>query len=211
MKWKNLAFEAPWGDASRLMNPPHCNPWSVLGSRKIYHNPWIDVVEHRVINPAGKPGIYGVVGFRHTAVAVVPVDTEGMTWLVGQYRFPLGAYSWEVPEGGAAADESAEDCAHRELAEETGLHADRLTRILEMDLSNCVTDERSVSFVATDLTHGRPSPEETERLALRRLPLEEAIAMAGRGEIRDALSVATLLRLHVMLRSGGLRELFPGM
>lgn len=191
------------------MDPSRSNPWSVLDSRKIYHNPWIEVVEHKVINPSGKLGLYGVVGFRHTAVAVVPVDGEGMTWLVGQYRFPLGAYSWEVPEGGAAEGESPEACAHRELAEETGIRARRLTRILEMDLSNCVTDESSVSFVATDLTHGEPSPEETERLAVRRLPLEEAIAMALRGEIRDALSVATLLRVHVIMSSGGLREL-PG-
>ena len=176
------------------------NPWKINRTEAIYENPWIRVVEHQVTNPAGKPGIYGVVHFKNTAVAVIPVDEHGHTWLVGQFRFPTGTYEWEVPEGGAPADENPEDCARRELQEETGLLAVGLRPILEMQLSNSTTDERSISYLATGISHGPASPEDTEKLAIRRLPLDEAIAMARRNEIRDALSVASLLQLDALRR-----------
>ncbi|MFM7182634.1 MAG: NUDIX domain-containing protein [Verrucomicrobiales bacterium] len=179
---------------------PEKNPWKINHTAEIYDNPWIRVVEHQVTNPAGKPGIYGVVHFKNTAVAVIPVDEDGYTWLVGQYRFPTGTYEWEVPEGGAPADEDPEACARRELAEETGLLAKELRPILEMQLSNSTTNERSISYLATGITHGQASPEDTEKLAVRRLPLVEAIAMARRNEIRDALSVASLLQLDALRR-----------
>ena len=179
------------------------NPWTILSTREIYDNPWIGVVEHHVINPSGNPGIYGVVHFKNTAVAVIPVDDEGHTWLVGQYRFPTGTYEWEVPEGGAPPEEEPETCARRELAEETGLLAEKLRPILEMQLSNSTTNERSISYVATGITPGQASPEDTEKLAVRRLPLDEAIAMARRNEIRDALSVASLLQLDALRRDPG--------
>jgi 8-oxo-dGTP pyrophosphatase MutT (NUDIX family) len=176
------------------------NPWKINRTDEIYENPWIRVVEHQVTNPAGKPGIYGVVHFKNTAVAVIPVDDEGHTWLVGQYRFPTGTYEWEVPEGGSPADEDPEDCARRELREETGLLASELQPILEMQLSNSTTDERSITYLATGIRHGPASPEDTEKLVVRRLPLVDAIAMARRNEIRDALSVASLLQLDALRR-----------
>lgn len=176
------------------------NPWKINRTDDIYENPWIRVVEHQVTNPSGYPGIYGVVHFKNTAVAVIPVDEEGHTWLVGQYRFPTGTYEWEVPEGGAPADEDPQDCARRELREETGLQAAELRPILEMQLSNSTTDERSISYLATGITHGPASPEDTEKLSVRRLPLDEAIAMARRNEIQDALSVASLLQIDALRR-----------
>ena len=176
------------------------NPWKINRTEAIYENPWIRVVEHQVTNPAGNPGIYGVVHFKNTAVAVIPVDEHGHTWLVGQFRFPTGTYEWEVPEGGAPADENPEDCARRELQEETGLLAAELRPILEMQLSNSTTDEQSISYLATGISQGPASPEDTEKLAIRRLPLDEAIAMARRNEIRDALSVASLLQLDALRR-----------
>lgn len=176
------------------------NPWQIHRTDEIYENPWIRVVEHQVTNPSGNPGIYGVVHFKNTAVAVIPVDEEGWTWLVGQFRFPTGTYEWEVPEGGAPAGEKPEDCARRELREETGLLATDLRPILEMQLSNSTTSECSISYLATGITTGAASPEETEKLAVRRLPLDEAIAMARRNEIRDALSVASLLQLDALRR-----------
>ena len=176
------------------------NPWTINRTEQIYDNPWIRVVEHQVTNPSGNPGIYGVVHFKNTAVAVIPVDDDGYTWLVGQFRFPTGTYEWEVPEGGAPPDEIPEACARRELQEETGLLAADLRPILEMQLSNSTTDERSISYLATGLSHGPASPEDTEKLAIRRLPLDEAIAMARRNEIRDSLSVASLLQLDALRR-----------
>jgi ADP-ribose pyrophosphatase len=178
------------------------SPWLIHHSEEKYDNPWIRVIEHQVTNPAGKPGIYGVVQFKNLAVAVIPVDDHGYTWLVGQYRFPTATYEWEIPEGGAPAGEDPETCARRELREETGLLAARLAPILEMQLSNSTTDERSISYLATGLTPGPAAPEDTEKLAIRRVPLAEAINMALRNEIRDCLALASLLQLDALMRRG---------
>ncbi|QQL45895.1 NUDIX domain-containing protein [Sulfuriroseicoccus oceanibius] len=178
------------------------SPWTIHSAETKYDNPWIKVVEHQVTNPAGNPGIYGVVEFKNTAVAVIPVDDEGHTWLVGQYRFPTKTYEWEVPEGGAPIGESTIACAARELKEEVGLSAIHYQPILEMQLSNCVSTELTASFVATGITHGEAEPEETEQLAVRRLPLRDAFEMVHRGDICDAMSVASLLRLELMLARG---------
>jgi 8-oxo-dGTP pyrophosphatase MutT (NUDIX family) len=175
------------------------NPWKTLASEVRYSNPWIEVTQHEVLNPAGGAGIYGTVHFKHLAIGIIPLDGEGHTWLVGQYRYPLQRYSWEIPEGGGALGLDPEQSARRELREETGLTAGRWLRLLEMDLSNSVTDERCIIFLATDLTAGAASPEETESLAVRRVPFEQACAMVLRGEITDSVSVAGILRLKLML------------
>lgn len=174
------------------------NPWTTLGRRTVYENSWIRVIEDEVLNPRGGPGIYGVVQFRNRAVGVIPVDEEGYTWLVGQWRYTLNRYEWEIPEGGAPEGESLEAAARRELLEEVGLHAGRLEILLSgVQTSNSVTDEEGYLFVATDLTFHGAEPEPTEQLLVRRLPLDEAFAMAENGEIRDALSIAGLLRLKL--------------
>ena len=171
------------------------NPWTTLDTRAVYENPWISVREDRVIRPDGSPGIYGVVHFRNRAIGVLPVEDDGSVWLVGQYRYPHEWYSWELPEGGAAEGESAEDAARRELREETGLIADRLEPFGgEVHLSNSATDERGWLYRASGLTKGPNSPEGTERLMVRRVPWDEATAMLDRGEITDSLSVIALLR-----------------
>lgn len=174
------------------------NPWTTLSTRVAYENPWIRVEHHDVLNPAGKKGIYGLVRFQNLAVGVVPVDEEGYTWLVGQYRYALNRYSWEIPEGGCPVGTDPLDTARRELAEETGLRADNWTRLLDFHLSNSVTDEFGVAYLATGLTLGPAAPEETEELALRRLPLSEAIAMVLNGEITDAVSVMALQRVALL-------------
>jgi 8-oxo-dGTP pyrophosphatase MutT (NUDIX family) len=159
----------------------------------VYENPWIRVREDRVIRPDGQPGIYGVVEFKNNAVGVLPVDDQGRVWLVGQFRYPLSAYSWEIPEGGSPPLESPEATAHRELREETGLRAGRLELIATAHLSNSVSDEVGYVYRATELTHGDDEPEGTEKLAVRRFEWHEAYAMLKRGEITDSLSVIALL------------------
>ncbi len=177
------------------------NPWTTLGSREVYANPWIRVREDQVLKPNGAPGIYGVVEYRNRAVGVVPIDEEGHTWLVGQYRYTQNRYEWEIPEGGCPEGESLEDCARRELLEETGLVAGSLEPLLVgLQLSNSVSNETAHLFVARQLSQSAPQPEDSEELAVRRLPLAEAVAMAARGEIRDAMSVIALLALDRFLK-----------
>ena len=186
-----------------MADPKRENPFTVLSSRDVYQNPWIRVVEHQVLNPKGRPGIYGVVHFKARAVGVVPYQ-DGDVWLVGQYRFPLEAYSWEIPEGGAPGDETLEDCARRELAEETGLRAETLEPIVRLHLSNSVSDEYGVVFLARGIHEGEAAPEETEELEVRRVPFDEAYRMVVSGAITDSLSVAALLRLRIMQLEGTL-------
>ena len=178
------------------MSEPLHNPWTTLNTREVYANPWIHVREDQVINPSGGRGIYGVVEFQNRAVGVIPVDDQGHTWLVGQYRYCHHSYEWEIPEGGCTADENLLDCAKRELLEETGIVAEEYELILEdLQLSNSTTNEVAYIYVARGLKFTEAQPEATEKLSIKRLPLEEAIEMARNGTIRDGMSVMGLLWL----------------
>ena len=168
------------------------NPWKTLREDIRYENDWIRVEHHDVLKPNGEPGIYGKVHFKNTAIAVLPIDQEGNTYLVGQYRYTIQAYSWELPEGGCLHEEPL-DAAKRELKEETGLTANKWTLLGEHYLSNSVTDEKSVMYVAEDLQALQSNPEDTEVLKIKKIPVQEAIQMALNGEIKDVLSVTTLL------------------
>ncbi|WP_170065543.1 HAD-IA family hydrolase [Abditibacterium utsteinense] len=170
------------------------NPWQTVSSRKVYENPWIAVREDEVIRPDGKPGIYGAVSMKNFAVGVVPLHDDGTVTLVGQFRYTMNEYSWEIPEGGCPFGESLLDCARRELLEETGLIPQKMKPLGgEIHLSNSVSDERAYLFLATGLVQGEARPEGTEKLAVRRVKLEDAVEMALRGEIRDGLSVLALV------------------
>lgn len=172
------------------------NPWTTISSRVTYDNPWIRVREDQVINPSGGPGIYGVVEFKNRAVGVIPLDETGHTWLVGQYRYTHHSYEWEIPEGGCPEGEDMLDCAKRELLEETGIVASHYELILEdIQLSNSTTNEVASIYVARGLDFTIAQPEPTEKIAVKRVSLEEAIEMARDGTIRDGMSVMGLLWL----------------
>jgi 8-oxo-dGTP pyrophosphatase MutT (NUDIX family) len=182
--------------------PQHPNPWKTVSTRETYANPWIRVREDQVIKPTGGPGIYGVVEYKNTAVGVLPLDDEGFTWLVGQWRYCHQRYEWEIPEGGCPAGESTVDAARRELLEETGIVADKIEPLLSgIQLSNSTSNETCDIFIATGLTFAQAQPEDTEELELLRLPVVEAIQMARDGRIRDGVSVLALLAVDARLGS----------
>jgi len=158
----------------------------------------VRIDHNEVLNPAGKPGIYGVVHFKNHAIGIVPVDKEGYTWLVGQFRYALDSYEWEIPEGGCPVGTEPLATAKRELKEETGLVAQEWTQIMEFHLSNSVTDEYGIAYLAKGLSQETAEPEETEDLTLRRLPLTEAIQMTMDGRIKDALSILALQRVALL-------------
>ena len=179
------------------------NPWQTLSTEVKYRNPWISVREDQVLNPGGGRGIYGVVSMKNKAIGIIPVDAEGNTWLVGQYRYPLNEYSWEIPMGGGLLEHDVLESARRELKEETGLTAAHWTRIARLHTSNSVTDEEGFVYLAEGLTHGEVEPEETEDLRLWKLPLADAVRMVMDDRITDGISVAGLLKAEKVLAQRG--------
>lgn len=180
------------------MNEAH-NPWTILSQQAVYDNKWIGLTEYQVINPGGGKGIYGKVHFKNLAIGVLPLDEEGNTWLVGQYRFTLDQYCWEIPEGGGEMGVPAVESAQRELLEETGLVAKEWIPIQEMHLSNSVTDEKAIIFLARQLEQHEATPEETEQLVVRKLPFEEAYRMVESGQITDSITVAAILKVRLLM------------
>lgn len=186
------------------------NPWTVLSQATAYENAWIRVNHHEVTNPAGNPGVYGTVHFKNHAIGIVPIDEKGHVVLVGQYRFPIASYSWEIPEGGGHPGTPILESAQRELREESGLVAGCWLEILDMDLSNSVTDERGTAFLAWDLNVATAEPDETEQLQVVRVPFWQAVERAKQGEIRDSLSIAALFRVALMALQGELPKAIAG-
>jgi 8-oxo-dGTP pyrophosphatase MutT (NUDIX family) len=176
------------------------NPWKTLSSVEIYNNNWISLTEHQIINPNGGEGIYGEVHFKNYAIGVLPLDENHYTWIVGQYRFPIKAYSWEIIEGGGELSVEPIESAKRELAEESGIIANKFTEIQRMHLSNSVSDELAIIYVAQDLQIGKSSPEETEELVIRKLHFNEAYQMVMDGTITDSISVAAILKVKILLQ-----------
>jgi 8-oxo-dGTP pyrophosphatase MutT (NUDIX family) len=180
----------------------HINPWKVLGEKKMYDNPWISLTEYDVLNPSGGKGIYGKVHFKNLAIGILPLDAELNTWLVGQYRFPLNQYSWEIPEGGGSKNVEPLESARRELLEETGLVAAEWSPLIEMHLSNSVSDEHAIIFLARNLKQQEAEPEETEQLQVKKVSFEEAYQMVEKGMITDSMSVAAILKVKLMIADG---------
>jgi 8-oxo-dGTP pyrophosphatase MutT (NUDIX family) len=176
------------------------NPWTTLSSKSVYSNPWIEVIESQVTTPAGKPGIYGKVHFKNTAVGVIPLDEDNNTWLVGQYRYTVNEWSWEIAEGGSPENESPLETAKRELKEETGIVATQWEEIMKIHTSNSVSDEVGFLYLAKGLTFGEPEFESTEAdMQIKKLPFVEALEMVMTGAITDSLSVAGILKVARLL------------
>jgi 8-oxo-dGTP pyrophosphatase MutT (NUDIX family) len=175
------------------------NPWKRQTSKKIYDNPWITLEEDKVINPGGGISQYGKVSFKNHAVGIVPLDDQQNTWLVGQWRYTLGEYSWEIPMGGGPVGQDILEAAKRELKEETGIMARDWELFLKMHTSNSVTNEVGYAFIARELTFGETEFEETEDLEIRKLPFQEALELCMNGEITDSLSLAAILKLGRMI------------
>jgi len=175
------------------------NPWKTKETTDIYENPWISVHEDQVIQPDGKPGIYGVVHFKNKAIGVLAIEDDHI-YLVGQYRYPLKSYSWEIPEGGCPEDEDPLDAAQRELLEEAGVKASSWQELGRAHLSNSVSDEEAIFYLATGLTKGEPQPDGCEELAVKRVPFAEALEMTMRGDITDSVSVIAIMHYALLKR-----------
>ncbi len=181
------------------LNPRQIGPWTTLTVESIYRNPWIHVEHHNVIRPDGREGIYGVVHFAHRALGVVPLSDDGFIWLVGQHRYPLDVYSWEIPEGGAEASETPLQGIQRELSEEAGLQAKEWIELGSVHTSNSVCNETATVFLALGITQGISHPDAEELLAVKKVYFREAVRMAAEGEITDAISIVALFRAEKWL------------
>ncbi len=184
---------------------PEANPWQIIGEKKVYDNPWIQLTEFDVINPSGGKGIYGKVHFKNTAIGVVVLDDDLNTWIVGQFRFTIDEYSWEIPEGGGLVGVDPLEGAKRELLEETGLVAENWNHLLTMHLSNSVSDEKAVIYLATGLTQKTAEPEETEQLQIKKLPFEKLYEMVEAGLVTDSMTVASVFKIKLLLLEGKLK------
>ncbi len=175
------------------------NPWTVLNSEKIYENPWITVFHNDVLNPSNKEGIYGIIKYKYLALGVIPLDDEYNTWIVGQYRFPLEKYSWEIPEGGGPLDVDPLISIKRELEEECGIHAKEWVKIQDFHLSNSVTDEFGHLYIAKKLSFVNSHPDEDEQLQVKKVHFDELFEMAQNGTITDGMSLISIYKTKYLI------------
>jgi len=185
-----------------MMEKNEKNPWKTLKIEEKFDTPWITVTKHDVLNPAGKPALYGVVSFKNLAIGIVPLDNDLNTWLVGQWRYPLKEYSWEIIEGGGPLGIDPLESAKRELKEEAGIIANKYTELCRIHTSNSVTDEHGIIYIARDLSFTESEPEESEVLEVKKVPFNTAFEMVMNGEISDSLSMAAILKTKILIDKG---------
>lgn len=178
------------------------NPWKTNSSELVYESPWISVTKHDVLNPANNPGTYSVVHFKNLAIGILPIDNEGFTWLVGQWRYPIEQYCWEIPEGGGPIGIDPLESAKRELKEETGILADNFRELMRLHLSNSATNELAIVYIAKNLKFEEAEPEESEILQVKKIHINEAYQWVMDGKITDAISVAAILKTKTLLEKG---------
>jgi 8-oxo-dGTP pyrophosphatase MutT (NUDIX family) len=187
---------------------PNGPGWRHHSERLVYETPWISVHDFDAEAPTGARTVYGVVRYKNLAIGILPIFDDGSIMLVGQHRFPLRDYSWEIPEGGVHVGDDVLEGARRELREEAGLEAREWRQVLSYQLSNSVSDERGHGLIATGLTQTQAEIEQdpTEAIALARLPFREALDLALAGRIWDVITLAMLLRAYHMASEGLLPE-----
>ncbi|HMY42576.1 MAG TPA: NUDIX hydrolase [Chitinophagales bacterium] len=181
------------------------NPFQTIDETIVYDTKWISVKHANIITPSQTKGIYGTVHFKNYAIGIIPIDKDGYTYLVGQYRYALNTYSWEIPEGGGPLDMDILESAKRELQEEVGFYANQWTKIAELNTSNSVTDEIGIIFVAEDLIPTNTNYDETEEIQIKKLPITEAIDWAISGKIKDAIALVGLLKLKVLIEKSEIK------
>jgi ADP-ribose pyrophosphatase len=180
------------------------NPWKTLSSEIVHQTPWVRINHHKVINPGGSQGIYTVTEFKNLAIGILPLDEDNNTWIVGQYRFPIHQYSWEMPEGGGDPNVPPVESAQRELEEECGLVAKDWQLLLTAHTSNSATNEIAYIYIAKGLSHTQAHPDEDEQLEVRKLPFSELYRMVMDNEITDSLTVMAVLKAKILMDEGKL-------
>ena len=194
-----------------LPQPKHPDPYTVINRRFVYDSPWIRIREDRYEHRRGATGRYAVCGFRRTACGVLALDEEDRVVLVGQWRYPLELYSWELPEGGGDDSESPFEAIRRELAEEAGLTAQTWEPLCFFHPSNSSTDEETFLFLASGLAPTEDHhAEDDEELLIHREPFGDCLRRVLSGEITDSLTAMALLALQAK-RNGVAGELEPGL
>ena len=179
-------------------------PWRSAGESVIFENPWMRLTRHPAVAPTGLQSDYVVMRPQNLSVGVLPIHDDGTVTLVGQQRFALMNWSWEMPEGGAPFDEDPLEGAKRELAEEAGLAAATWREALKVEMANSITDERAIAWIAWDFQPAPTAPDPTEVIRVARVPFGDLLREIGRGAVRDMFTVATTLRAYHMAREGEL-------
>jgi 8-oxo-dGTP pyrophosphatase MutT (NUDIX family) len=178
------------------------NPWKTLSSRVAYENTWIRVREDKVIRPDGGPGLYGVIEVRPSA-GVVALNERDEIVLVGQWRYTVNRYSWEIPRGGShPGEDDLLEVGKRELAEEAGVLARDWRKIGTVDNANGVNSDSQTFYLATGLSETETNHDPEEEITVKWRPFAEALEMAMDGRITEVDSVAAIL-LTAQLRASG--------
>lgn len=178
------------------------NPWVIKSQDVKYENNWIRVWEYEVVTPANKDGIYGVVETKQRGNAIIPMDVEGNTWLVGEYNFVLNDYKWNIPQGGTPLGEKTPlEAAREELQQETGITAEKWTKIMDLHPDYGILRSEVNVFLARDLSFGE-ADYSTEQLKVHKLPFKDVVTMVRLGEITSGIAVSAILRLNDMLQNG---------
>ena len=186
---------------------PFCearDPWTRFEQKRLFENAWFTLESQDCLTPGGTPATYSWMHFKNRAVGVIPLHDDGTITLVGQYRYPLEQYSWELPEGGCPEGRALIDAARMELSEETGLSAETMEPFLKFHTSNSITDEYGELFLATGLTQGEAHPEDSEELRIRRVSLETLLDEIESGKITDAITIMGAQKLALMKMHGKL-------